>query len=276
MENIYRGGSFVKSDNHLQDKVVFITGASSGLGEQIAYEAALEGAIVVVAARSLDKLQTVRDTCEKISGKKAYLFSMDISKPEEIEAVFQEITATIGPIDVLINNAGFGHFESVLTADMAIAEDMFRVNVLGLMYTSQMAAIHMAERESGHIITIASMAGKMATPKSTIYSATKFAVIGYTNALRLELKPLSIQVSTVNLGPVNTTFFDKADKNGDYLAKVDKYVLDPKEVAHKIVRLIGTNKRELNLPKSMEVASRFYTLFPKMGDYLASTLFNQK
>lgn len=201
---------------------------------------------------------------------------MDISKPDEIEAVFHKITTTVGPIDVLINNAGFGHFESVLTADMSIAEDMFRVNVLGLMYTSQLAAIHMADRQSGHIINVSSMAGKMATPKSTIYSATKFAVLGYTNALRLELKPLSIRVSSINLGPVKTTFFDKADKDGDYLSKVDKYVLDPKEVAHKVVRLIGTNKRELNLPKSMEAASKMYTLFPKIGDYLASTLFNQK
>lgn len=266
----------MKTENHLQDKIVFITGASSGLGEQIAYEAALEGATVVVAARSLDKLQTVKETCEKISGKKAYLFVLDISKPDEIEAVFHKITTTVGSIDVLINNAGFGHFESVLTADMSIAEDMFRVNVLGLMYTSQLAAIHMADRQSGHIINVSSMAGKMATPKSTIYSATKFAVLGYTNALRLELKPLSIRVSSINLGPVKTTFFDKADKDGDYLSKVDKYVLDPKEVAHKVVRLIGTNKRELNLPKSMEAASKMYTLFPKIGDYLASTLFNQK
>lgn len=266
----------MKTTNHLQDKVVFITGASSGLGEQIAYEAALKDATVVVAARSLDKLKVVKENCEKISGKKAYLFSLDIAEPEEIEATFNEIIETVGPIDVLINNAGFGHFESVLTTDMSIAEDMFRVNVLGLMYTSQLAAIHMADRKTGHIINIASMAGKMATPKSTIYSASKFAVIGYTNALRLELKPLSIQVSTVNLGPVKTSFFDKADKNGDYLEKVDKLVLDPKEVAYKVVKMIGSSKRELNLPKSMEIASRFYTLFPTAGDYLATTLFDKK
>ncbi len=78
----------------------------------------------------------------------------------------------------------------------------------------------MAERRQGHIINIASMAGKMATAKSTIYSATKFAVLGFSNALRLELKPLGVAVTTVNPGPVATDFFDKADPSGSYLEKV--------------------------------------------------------
>lgn len=271
-----KGVDGVKSAVHLKDKVVLITGASSGLGEQIAYEASIVGATVVLAARSVEKLATVKDTCEKISGKKAYWFALDISKPTEIESLFNEVLTNVGRIDVLVNNAGFGYFENALNADMEIAEDLFRVNVLGLMYTSQMAAIHMSERGTGHIINIASMGGKIATPKSTLYSASKFAVIGYSNALRLELKPLSIPVTTVNLGPVNTDFFDKADKNGDYLEKVGRIVLDSKEVAHKVVQLIGTNKRELNLPKVMEAASRLYTFFPRIGDYFAGTVFNKK
>lgn len=266
----------MKSTVQLKNKVVLITGASSGLGEQIAYEASIAGATVVLAARTVEKLQAVKETCEKISNKKAYWFAMDVSKPEEIEQVFSDVLKTVGRIDVLVNNAGFGYFEEALSTDMKVAEDMFRINVLGLMYTSQLAAIHMAERKSGHIIHIASMAGKMATPKSTIYSASKFAVIGYSNALRLELKPLSIRVTTVNLGPVKTDFFDKADQGGNYLEKVSSIVLDPKEVAHKIVQLMGTKKRELNLPKIMEVASRFYILFPNVGDFLAGSIFNKK
>lgn len=266
----------MKTTVHLKDKVVLITGASSGLGEQVAYEASIAGATVVLTARSKGKLKAVKETCEKISNKTAYWFALDISDPEEIEQVFDDIYSTVGQIDVLVNNAGFGYFENALSTDMDIAEDMFRVNVLGLMYTSQIAAIHMANAGRGHIINVASMAGKMATLKSTIYSASKFAVIGYSNALRLELKPLSVHVTTVNLGPVKTDFFDKADKGGDYLENVGSIVLDPKEVAHKMVQIMGTKKRELNLPKVLEVASRFYTLFPTAGDYLAGTVFNKK
>jgi len=159
---------------------------------------------------------------------------------------------------------------------MNLAEKMFRVNVLGMMYVTQLVAIQMAERKQGHIINIASQAGKIATPKSTIYSATKFAVMGYSNALRLELKPLNIYVTTVNPGPIETNFFDIADESGNYLEKVGRMVLNPVMVANRIVELIGTSKRELNLPYLMEVAGKLYSLFPRTGDFLALTFFNNK
>lgn len=260
----------------LNNKVVFITGGSAGLGKQIAYESALQGATVVVTARRTDQLKEVKETCEKLSGKPAYYFHLDVSDPEEIDEVLTKTTTKIGSIDILVNNAGFGHFEEFQTIDLDIAEKMMRVNVMGMMYTSQFAAIHMAKKEKGHIINIGSMSGKIATPKSTIYSASKFAVLGFSNALRLELKPLNVGVTTVNLGPVETNFFDIADKSGKYLEKVGGTVLDPKTVARKIVELMGTKKRELNMPKIMEFGSRLYVLFPIVGDYLAGNLFNKK
>ncbi|EDP67495.1 oxidoreductase, short-chain dehydrogenase/reductase family protein [Carnobacterium sp. AT7] len=266
----------MKNFDTLNDKVVFITGASTGLGEKIAYEAAKKGAVVIVSARREDMLLKVKATCEEHSGKKAYAFSLDVSDPEQVKKVIEEIYQTVGVVDVLVNNAGFGHFEEALTFDMDLAERMFRVNVLGLMYVTQLVAIEMAERRQGHIINIASQAGKMATPKSTIYSASKFAVIGYSNALRLELKPLNIFVTTVNPGPIETNFFDIADESGTYLDKVGRYVLNAEDVANRIVALMGTSRRELNLPALLEVAGKFYTIFPRIGDYLAGNLFNNK
>ena len=266
----------MKNFDTLNDKVVFITGASTGLGEKIAYEAAKKGAVVIVSARREDMLLKVKATCEEYSGKKAYAFSLDVSDIDEGKKVIEEIYQTVGVVDVLVNNAGFGHFEEALTFDMDLAERMFRVNVLGLMYVTQLVAIEMAERRQGHIINIASQAGKMATPKSTIYSASKFAVIGYSNALRLELKPLNIFVTTVNPGPIETNFFDIADESGTYLDKVGRYVLNAEDVANRIVALMGTSRRELNLPALLEVAGKFYTIFPRIGDYLAGNLFNNK
>lgn len=122
------------------------------------------------------------------------LFKVDVSIPNQIERVVEKVESSIGPIDVLVNDAGFGLMKEALDFDMAIAERMFRVNVLGLMYMSKYVALHMAERRRGAIINIASIAGKIATPKASVYSATKFAVLGYSNALRLELKPLGISV----------------------------------------------------------------------------------
>lgn len=260
----------------LTDKVVVVTGGSAGLGEQICYEAAKRGAIVVVCARRINLIGKVKETCEMLSGKAAFSFQLDIADPENVEHTFKRIVDEVGTIDVLVNNAGFGLFENFIDMDLAIAKNMFDVNVLGMMVFTQKAAILMAEKGQGHIINIASMAGKMATAKSTVYSATKFAVIGFSNALRLELKPLGIAVTTVNPGPIKTDFFDQADPSGEYLASVDLFVLEPKQLAEEIVRAMGTNKREINRPRIMEGAYRLYTLFPHLGDVLAGGILNKK
>ncbi|MCP0886804.1 SDR family oxidoreductase [Ligilactobacillus sp. WILCCON 0076] len=265
-----------KELKNLRNRVVLITGASGGLGEQIAYQAAKRGAIVVVCARRMDKLQQVVANCREISGRLAFAYTLDVSKTDDIEKVVTKIESEVGPIDVLINNAGFGLMEEFLKFDMNIMEEMFKVNVLGLIYMSKFTALQMGKRHRGAIINIASMAGKIATPKSTIYSATKFAVLGFSNALRLELKKLGISVLTVNPGPIKTEFFAKADKSGNYLNNLGNYVLDSKVVASKIVQTIGTSKRELNIPYIMEVADHLYHMFPRLGDCLANSIFNKK
>lgn len=260
----------------LNDKVILVTGASSGLGEQIAYLSVKQGATVVVAARRLERLLQVQKRCASYSGGDASAFKLDISDREQTKQVIEAVYSQHGKIDVLVNNAGFGIFSEALEFDVDMIESMFQVNVLGLMYITQLVGQKMAVRKQGHIINIASQGGKMATPKSSVYSATKFAVIGFSNALRLELKPLNIHVTTVNPGPIRTTFFDNADKSGEYLRSVGRFILAPELVAEKVVAAMGTSKREINLPFTMELASRLYNLFPHIGDYLAGTIFNRK
>jgi hypothetical protein len=260
----------------LRNKTVFITGASSGIGEEIAYEAARKGAIVLLSARRVEKLEKVKETCQKLSNDKAYVFPLDITDPEAIEKVIKEAIEKVGTIDVLVNNAGLGYTEEFLSFDMERAETIFRINVLGLMYVTQLVALHMAEKKTGHIFNVASIAGKIATPKTAVYSASKFAVIGFSNALRLELKPLNIQVTTVNPGPVETAFFDSFDPDREYLESIKHFVLTPEKVASKTIKAIGTSKREINLPLILEGASRFYHLFPSFSDFLTRTIFNKK
>ncbi|KRL04726.1 SDR family NAD(P)-dependent oxidoreductase [Liquorilactobacillus oeni] len=260
----------------LRNRIAIVTGASSGLGEQVAYELARQGAIVVVCARRLKKLELISQKCQSLSGRISLSKQLDVEKPEQIERLVDEIEEELGPIDILVNNAGFGLMENALSFEMKVAEKMFRVNVLGMMYLSKYVALNMAERERGAIINVGSAAGKIATPKSAVYSATKFAVLGYSNALRLELKPLGISVLTVNPGPVKTDFFKIADKSGDYLKKVGFLVLEPAALAKKIVSTLGTSRRELNLPYVFDVAHHLYELFPRIGDYFAGDLFNKK
>ena len=261
---------------NLEDKVVLVTGGSGGLGAQICYEAAKQGAIVITCARRIQMIGEVKEECKRLSGTEAYAFQVDVSDPDSVDALYEKVMDEVGRVDVLVNNAGFGIFEDFLSFDLGKAYDMFEVNVLGMMVLTQKFALDMAERRQGHIINIASMAGKMATAKSTIYSATKFAVLGFSNVLRLELKPLGVGVTTVNPGPVATDFFDKADPSGSYLEKVDQLVLDPTKLAKAIVRNMKYPKREINKPVILEIAAKFYTLFPTIGDYLASGIFNKK
>ncbi|API89332.1 short-chain dehydrogenase [Marinilactibacillus sp. 15R] len=262
--------------NDLKGKVIMITGASSGIGESLAYEAAKNGATLILSARRENKLKEVKEQCNKISASEVYVYPLDMSDPDAIEETMVKIENSIGKIDVLINNAGFGRTEEFMTYDLNKAENMFRVNVLGVMYLSQLAAIQMADSRSGHIINVGSIAGKIATPKSAVYSASKFAVIGFSNALRLELKPLNIKVTTINPGPVDTAFFDEFDPSGSYLERIGRFVLTSDEVAEKTIKIIGTNKREVNLPFSLSVAAKLYSLFPALGDYLILNQFDKK
>lgn len=258
------------------DQVVLITGASSGIGEQLAYKAAQKGYRLVLTARNLEKLDRIANRCRRISQKSVSIYPMDISRPKEIEQTIPDILQETGRIDVLINNAGFGLTDYFLQADLQKAEQMFRVNVLGILYLTQLIAIQMAEQGSGHLFMVASMAGKIATPKSSLYAATKAAVLAFSNALRMEMKPLGIFVTTVNPGPADTPFFDSFDPDGTYLEKVGKTVLSPQEIAEKVIRNIGKPKREINLPIIMEIGSRLYHLFPTLGDFLIIHLFDHK
>lgn len=153
---------------------------------------------------------------------------------------------------------------------------MFEVNVIGLMACTKEVLPSMIERNEGHIINIASQSGKLATPKSSGYSATKHAVLGFTNSLRMELSKTNIYVSSVNPGPIETNFFHVADRSGNYVKNVKKFMLKPDDVAEKIVQLMIKPKRELNVPRWMNVGSVLYQLFPSIADKVAGNLLNKK
>lgn len=260
----------------LKDKVVWITGASSGIGEELAYGLAEKGAVLILSARRKEELERVKQACVERHDAKVIVCPLDVSDRSEIDRVMHILYSKLEKIDVLINNAGYGHTENFIDYDFDKVENMFKVNVLGLMYMSQQVATKMAESRSGHIINIASIAGKIATPKSAVYSSSKFAVIGFSDALRLELREHDVKVTTINPGPVDTAFFDTFDPEGSYLERVAPFVLTPEKVAEKTIAVIGTNKREVNIPKMLEVSSKFYSLFPVLGDFFVEHVFDKK
>ncbi|HEY9577125.1 MAG TPA: SDR family oxidoreductase [Pseudobacillus sp.] len=262
--------------SRLQGKTIVITGASSGLGMEIAKQAAAEGARLVLLARRLDRLKEVKETLAHTFSADVSIYPVDISRKEEVEHVFIQILRDVSHIDILVNNAGFGIFSEAHEAKWEETEAMFKVNVLGLIACTQMVIPYMKTQRSGHIINIASQAGKMATPKSSVYAATKHAVLGYTNSLRMEMARDGVRVTAVNPGPIATEFFTTADPSGAYAKNVARWMLKPERVASEVVKAMDTNKREINLPKWMNAGSLLYTLFPRVIERLGRKAFFKK
>ncbi|MCM3002376.1 SDR family NAD(P)-dependent oxidoreductase [Priestia koreensis] len=260
----------------LKNKVVVITGASSGIGEKVALKAAELGAKPVLIARSVDKLVALSDQIKEKFGTTCTYYQLDVGDFVKVTETFQRIIQEEKTIDILINNAGFGVFDTFYEANFSDIEKMFEVNVLGLMACTKAVLPFMMDRNSGHIINIASQAGKLATPKSSGYSASKHAVLGFTNSLRLELGKTNIAVSAVNPGPIETNFFNIADKSGTYVKNVQQFMLKSDYVADRIIGLMQKPKRELNLPRWMNMGSVLYNLFPRVADKLTGNILNRK
>lgn len=259
----------------LLGRTAVITGASSGIGEAVAYALAKQQAGLILVARRQEKLEQIAQVCRQYTSQKVEVIATDMADQHQVSQLIDQLEQ-IGRVDILLNAAGYGIFKHATDFTTDEIHHMFEVNVLGLMQLSQGVAKMMQQRRRGHIINIASQAGKIATPKSAIYSATKFAVIGFSNALRLELQPYGIAVTTINPGPVATNFFDIADQSGEYLKNVGRHVMKTEVVAQHIMAIIQQPRREVNLPFSLAAASKLYALCPTLGDKLIVKLFNKK
>lgn len=260
----------------LLGKTVFITGASGGLGEHIARLSAKNGANLILLARNRQKLEKLKEELETHFSVQVHIVEADVGNKEELAKALELVDKQTDRIDILVNNAGFGKFTSVMDTSLFDAENMFNVNVLGLIALTKWVLPKMTRQGKGHIINIASMAGKIATPKSAVYAATKSAVLAFSNSLRMEMKDAGIYVTTVNPGPMITNFFNVADESGNYLKNVGRWVLKPEYVAEKVVASMLTNKREINLPKLMEAGSRIYHLFPSIVERVGKKAFFKK
>lgn len=253
-----------------ENRKILITGASSGLGRELAHQFAQKGNVeLILVARRKEALEKVAKKCETFDNVKTRVFSVDIGSQDQVEQLLSNIT----DIDILVNGAGYGIMKDFSEFCDAEVVNMFDTNVIGTIQLTTEIAKRMRERKSGTIVTIASIAGKIATPKSSVYSATKFALIGYFNALRLELKKDNVHVMTVNPGPVATNFFNIADEDKSYQKSLGGKTLTPKLVVGKIIKGIDTKKREVNLPVKLVLAVKISQFFPRLSDRMLLNMF---
>ncbi len=202
--------------------VVLVTGASSGIGFQAAVDLKNKGYIVYGAARRMDKLKALEELGVNI-------ISLDVTNDESMVQCIKTITDKEGVIDVLINNAGYGSFGAIEDVDLKEGKRQVDVNLFGLARMTQLVLPFMRAKRKGRIINISSVGGKVHTPFGAWYHATKFAVEGFSDCLRMEVKEFNIEVVVIEPGGIKTDWgiiagknLAKTSGNGAYKEKANK------------------------------------------------------
>ena len=191
----------------LDNSIVFVTGASSGIGESCAREFARVGAKLLLAARRLEKLDALAQQLEAEFGCATHLLQLDVCDRAAVESAIASLPDEWQAIDVLVNNAGLSRgLDKLQEAEFQDWEEMIDTNIKGLLYVTRLVVPGMLERNAGHVINIGSTAGHEAYPGGSVYCATKFAVKAITQALKKDLHGSPIRVSSVDPGLVETNF----------------------------------------------------------------------
>jgi 3-hydroxy acid dehydrogenase/malonic semialdehyde reductase len=191
----------------LSNKIVFITGATSGIGKACAEAFASDGANLILTARRVSVLTKLANSLSKKYKTKIHTVKLDVRNNEEVKSVIASLPKEWKKVDTLINNAGLARgFSDIDEGNIEDWDEMIDTNVKGLLYVSRAILPLMVKRKKGHIINIGSIAGHSVYPKGNVYNASKFAVNAITKAMRLDLYQKDIRISTVDPGMVETEF----------------------------------------------------------------------
>ncbi len=259
--------------NRLREKVVIITGASRGLGLALAEEFGKMGAKLVLAARDATELERARILLLQRGAIKSaediLLFPTDLRKPEEAEKLVQETTKRLGQVDILINNAGIitaGPVENQTVDDF---ENVMNTNFFSGVHCALAVLPQMLARREGSIVNIASIGGKIAVPHMLPYTASKFAVVGFSEGLNAELRAKGIRVTTVCPGLMRTgshlNALFKGDAEREYRwfslgASLPGISISARSAARKIVRAVIAGKNEIAITPQAKLAARMGNL----------------
>jgi short-subunit dehydrogenase len=243
-----------------RDRTALVTGASSGIGRLMALRMATAGARVALVARRQDELEGVAREIRDAGGD-ALVLPCDVSRLEQVEASVARVRECFGGVDLLVNNAGYGHHRRFLEWDLADMERVMRVNYFGALYFTRLLLPWMVERRCGWIVFVASVAGRIASPEESAYSASKFAVVGLAEALSLEVEEAGVHVLSVCPGVIRTPFFDaEALRRMPPVSR--RQMVEPEGLVDAILQALSRGKRELTYPRAIAAGYLVRALAP--------------
>lgn len=233
----------------LKNKVVWLTGASSGIGEALAYALAAEGAKLVLSARRKQELERVKGNCPASSQADVRILPLDLTQTDTLQLSAQAAIQLFGHVDILINNGGISQRSLIAETDLSVDRAIMEVNYFGAIALTKCILPHFIQRKQGHYVNISSLTGKFGTPYRSGYAASKHALHGFFDALRAEHYPDNIIVTMVCPGFIHTPITLSAlTGDGTPLNKMDEAQFKGKPAdwcARKIIRAIVGKREEV-------------------------------
>ncbi|MBV1881303.1 MAG: SDR family NAD(P)-dependent oxidoreductase [Pseudomonadales bacterium] len=247
----------------IKGKIAVVTGAGSGIGQATCLALAKKGAIIVMVDMNKEGMKETA-TLVKGAGSTASSHVVDVTKLKQMEKLVKEVEDLHGRVHIVINNAGIGIMEEFVDGSLENFQKVIDVNLWGVVYGSKLFLPMLLKESEGHIVNTSSLAGIIATPGMVSYGTSKFAVRGFSESLRAELKRHNIGVSSVHPGMINTNIAktsecDDASLHNTMVSWFERFGRPPSDVANKIVRAIEKNQmRVLVTPETyiMDVAKR--------------------
>lgn len=248
-----------------QDQVAWITGASSGIGEALAYALSAQGARLVLSARRAEELERVRQQCTNMDAH--FVLPLDLTKLDAAPLA-QQVFERFGRIDYLIHSGGVSQRSTVIETSMAVQRRMMEINYFGAIALTQAVLPAMLARKSGHFVVISSLSGKISTPRRSAYAASKHALHGFFDALRAEVYQEGLRVTIVCPGYIKTNLsFNALTGEGGTHGQMDPTQakgLAPATLAARILQAIDRQEEELLVGGKEVLAVYLKRFFPRL------------
>ena len=223
----------------LKNKRVIVTGASKGIGLEVAKQLCAEGASVLICAREAAKVNAAVSEIEGLKEGRIFGAVADVSRFEDVQRLFHESDEKLQGLDILVNNAGFGIFHPTAEISVSDWDRVIATNLSGAFYCSKEAVYRFQKNDGGHIVNISSLAGKNAFAGGAAYNASKFGLNGFSEAMMLDHRNDKVKVSYVMPGSVDTQF------GGQSLKEKSKWKIAPEDVAEIVMSLLKMPERTL-------------------------------